>query len=614
MKLFKARLRPSLPHLAGEAPASFVSRLAQLHLGRDASAPFFCADMGLDFRGIIDGDQDAVDALASLAGVDPDRLAADAFRRVPDGQTFRGELFPGRHLLRTALRVCPACLLEDCAQASKPETAAYGRALWSIAAIKTCRKHGMALVKLEHQETSRNHDFARLLKPHLPDLGALSERATCRTASSLETYVLDRLDEGRGNIHWLDTLPLHVGIGVCETIGAVARFGRDVRFNTLSDDDWCAAGTTGIAIAEKGEVGIREFMDGLVCSYPYTRSATEGPQAVLGRWFKVLSFEKLHPDFDVVRDLVAEFIAERMPFGPGDTIFGKPVQRRVLHSVYTASQELRIHPKRLRKILHATRILTKEQAELPNGSALFDAVAASPTLADAADGLFMTEVKEYLGAGRVQTKLLVDGGFIKPMLPKRPELDHLFRRRDLDTFLTRLFADAVPVAEPDEDMVDIQRAVKKVCCSTAEILDLVLGRKLAWVGRRRDAHGFSALLVRVSEVRDRTRGSMDGCTTARAVEKVMRTNSAVVRKLIDLGFLQTTTIVSPLNRCPVNVIREADLEAFRAEHVTLFEAMATTGIHFRQIQKRLTALGIEPQIRREEVGAAFYRRSDLARI
>jgi hypothetical protein len=31
MKLFKARLRPSLPHLAGEAPASFVSRLAQLH-------------------------------------------------------------------------------------------------------------------------------------------------------------------------------------------------------------------------------------------------------------------------------------------------------------------------------------------------------------------------------------------------------------------------------------------------------------------------------------------------------------------------------------------------------------------------------------------------------
>ncbi|GMA77535.1 hypothetical protein GCM10025880_39520 [Methylorubrum aminovorans] len=92
---------------------------------------------------------------------------------------------------------------------------------------------------------------------------------------------------------------------------------------------------------------------------------------------------------------------------------------------------------------------------------MFDAVAASPTLADAADGLFMTEVKEYLGAGRVQTKLLVDGGFIKPMFPKRPELDHLFRRRDLDTFLTRLFADAVPVAEPDEDMVDIQRAVKK---------------------------------------------------------------------------------------------------------------------------------------------------------
>ena len=46
----------------------------------------------------------------------------------------------------------------------------------------------------------------------------------------------------------------------------------------------------------------------------------------------------------------------------------------------------------------------------------------------------------------------------------------------------------------------------------------------------------------------------------------------------------------------------------------MFEAMETTGIHFREIKKRLTAIGVEPWIRREDVGAAFYRKSDLRRL
>lgn len=177
-----------------------------------------------------------------------------------------------------------------------------------------------------------------------------------------------------------------------------------------------------------------------------------------------------------------------------------------------------------------------------------------------------------------------------------------------------MFVDAVPVEDPDEDMADVQKAVKRVCCSTIEIVRLVLDRKLSWVGRRTSERGFAALLVRVSEIRSILRGSMDGWLTAKTIETTMRTNTKVVRRLIDLGYLRTEEIVSPLNRCPVRVVGQAAFDEFRQEYTTLFEAMDTTGIHFRKIQKRLTAIGVEPAIRREEVGAAFYRRSDLQRL
>ncbi|CAO4139796.1 TniQ protein [Methylorubrum thiocyanatum] len=609
------RLRPTLAHVAGETPTSFVSRLAQLHLSCEPSARYFCADMGLSFGDLVKGRPEALAALADLSGADPAKLTSDAFRRLGDGHVFRGEPFPGQSLLRTALRFCPACLLEDCSKLSRPETMAHGRAIWSIASIRTCPDHGMGFVEIERPTCpSKAHDFAHLLKPLLPDLEDLAERVPRRPASGLETYALDRLAGRIGLSPWLDGLPLHVGMAICESIGMVDRYGREVRANTLTQAEWVDAGESGFGIASLGVAGIQAFMDGLIRTYPYSRSATEGPQAVLGRWFKFLAFGAPHKNFDVVRDLVVDFMIQRMPFGPGETILGRPVERRVLHSVRSASLEMQVHPKRLSKILHAAGVLSTEQMELPYGNATFDAAAAATTLADAVDGLFMTEVGPYIGAGRVQTKLLVDASIIEPMFPKQPDLDHLFRRRDLDAFLDRLLADAVPVDEADADMADIQKAVKRVCCSTIEIVRLVLDRKLAWVGRRTGEQGFAALLVRVSEIRFLMRGSMEGWLTARTIETTMRTTTKVVRNLMERGYLKAEVIVSPLNRCPVTVVSQTSFDEFRSEYATLFEEMETTGIHFREIKRRLTALGLEPSIEREVVGAAFYRRSDLRRI
>lgn len=90
------RLRPTLQHLPGEIPSSLASRLAQLHIGEGATARLFCADMGIEFNALAHGLPHAITTLGTLAGVELDRLNAEAFQRVHGGYLHRGELSHGQ--------------------------------------------------------------------------------------------------------------------------------------------------------------------------------------------------------------------------------------------------------------------------------------------------------------------------------------------------------------------------------------------------------------------------------------------------------------------------------------------------------------------------------------
>ncbi len=608
-----SRLHPTLIRPPGENPLSFASRLAKLHLSNSGNARVFCSDMAISWSDLVSGRSRALTDLAELAGADPISMAVDAISRVESGYLFRGELFPRASLRRTSLRFCPACLADDCSQATKPELAVYGRTVWSISSIRTCPTHSIGIVDLAQASPSTHHDFALLVTPFLLNLEIHIEAAP-RRGTALETYIVARLGGISGQAAWLDELPLHVAITMSETIGIVDCFGRDVQTKRLTNDDWAIAAERGFDIARRGIPAFEAFMDELLRTYPYSRRCTERAQATLGYLYQILAFRTPHPDFNAVRDLVANFVVRRMPYGAGEMIFGKEVARRELHSVHTASQEFQVHPKRLHKVLHAAGIISQQQLEMPYGNATFDAEASADVLRDVADGLFMTEIEAYLGTSRTQMKILVDCGLIKPMFQKRADLDHLFRRRDLDQFLERLFVDAVSVEEPEVDMVDIATAKSRVRCGTIEIVNLILQRRFSWVGRRSNKHGFAALLVRLSESKTLVRGSMDGWLTARAIEKAMHTDTTVVRNLIDGGHLKAEIIVSPLNRCPVSVVRQDLYEEFRRDYVTLFDLMERTGIHFRKLQKILAERGIDPHIKREEVGASFYRTRDIEGI
>lgn len=604
------RLRHTIALGTGETPASFASRLAALN---GLSAREFCLDMGTTFQKIVDGEPQALAIVAAKSGADLAALTENAFVNTGERRyIFRGEELTRNSLRRAATAVCPKCLAEDVAGARLPRVAACQRALWQIAAVKSCHIHTVPLVVVAKDLTpNKLHDWAQHVVHVLPQLGGLAAKAECRALTGLETYVITRLTCGAVRGGLLDTLPLHVAIAACELFGAVAAFGRMPNLKTLTDDQWRQAGAAGFDIVGDGKPGIEVFLEDLQASYPYSGGATEGPQAVFGRVYQVLEFGREDPAFDPLRNLVGDFILKNFPVGPGDTVFGKAVETRRLHSIRTLSKQAGLHPKRLRKLLQAAGALPEGADDLADGNCLFDAQRGSAVASDAsAATLSVRDAGVYLNAPRVQRDMLYRSGIIAPRVKA---LDHgaadQFAPEDLDAFLTRLLGGAVPIAAAGTGQVDIPTAAKAACCGSVEIVQAILDGRLTRIARLAGERGYMALLVDVEEVRALVRGADHGGLTGLQIKDKLSTTAKVTAALIKHGHLTTVTVMNPVNRCPTVVVPAEEVERFSAEYVSLFALARQRGQHHMAIKKELEAASIKPALDPEEIGATFYRRS-----
>jgi len=597
---------------AEETPASFVSRLAANH---GLSAREFCLDWDVPFQAVVDGKPQAIGKIARLGDVDADVLLAHALIREDDRRfRYHGEILVRSSLSRAHVRVCPCCLLDDI-QAHPdlmPEVAVHGRTSWLIGAIKTCTKHHVALVEIGNDPAPNGlHDFVHHVSPALPRLVTLAEQAARRRPNGLESYVLARL-AGERPVPFVDALELHAAIKTCEMIGAVAVHGRRANLKRLTDDDWWRAAGAGFDVAAGGAAAVGEFLTELQRTYRYRRSGREGPQALFGRLYQWLEFGAKDSAYDPVREIVGEHIRRHLPVGPGDVVFGKPVLSRHLHSIRTLSLESGLHPKRLRKVLGAAGVIASGQADLADQNVVFATEAAGDAVRRAKGALSRPAAGTYLNAPRVHMQLLVDQSFIMPCVAaSHLAANDQYAPADLDDFLRRLLQDARVVRTPKSKQATIPAAAKRACCSAADVVRLILDRKLAWVGRLGGKSGYLSVLVDVEEIRGRTRGPEHGGVTQREMSKRLHTTDGVVRALMKGKHLGTFIARDPVNHCPVVLIRPEEAERFQREYVSLFALAKEGGSHFRQVLKELDGQGTEPAFKRKKIGARFYRREDL---
>ncbi|WP_148287792.1 TniQ family protein [Rhodopseudomonas sp. B29] len=596
----------------GESPMSFSSRAGQL-LGRTARD--FCLDMGFSFQAVVDGNQGALGRIAACCRVDLSRLSDAAIVKVGDRRyRIRQQEVVRDSLARSSMRVCPVCLHEDLEFLDGPrDVRPYGRTLWQIGSIRTCPRHNAALVQVvEDDNPHRVHDFALLIKPSLDALPELIRASKERPLSGLESYLCERLlHPEQMQPRWLNRLPFYAAARASEMLGAVASRGIRFYVNSLTEDDWHACGGRGYEIAESGEDGIRSLLSDLQDSFRATKHDW-GPRSIFGRLYEWLAHEISDEAYAPLRSLITRHVIDTMPVGPGDEIFGKPVESRTLHSLHSASLEFGAHPKRLRKLLLAADVIKADCLDRSDDRILFEAERAQPFLERIEGAMSLKEAGKYINAPRPHERLLFEAGFIQPFIRGRTDRlkNHAFAKQDLDAFLARLL-DGSLEGDQGGHLLPIPDAARRANCAAMEIVRLLLDGSLERVARRPDVSGYLSVLVDPVEVGRHVRGPELHGLTLRSVEKVLRTSSATVKALIKGNHLPSGEMLNPVNRCPQTYVREDALKDFMERFASIDVLARELGTRGHLLRPRLDAMTIDPAFVLSDVNVPFYDRRTL---
>ncbi|TDT92481.1 TniQ protein [Azorhizobium sp. AG788] len=593
--------------MRGETPASFCSRVAAI-VGRSARA--FCCDFGLAFMDIVDGRSEALSALATLTGASEGALVSNAMVRYEPRQfTYRGHHLVRDALSRATLRVCPHCLRKDMAEGRGPVNARpYGRAIWLIDSIRTCPEHHVPLpVISEDDHPQRVHDFALLARPHLRRFDDMTRGASERAPSSLERYLLRRL-EGEATACWLDELPFYVAARSCEVIGAVIGHGPDYRNGEMTDALWHRAGGEGFDILSRGKDGVHDLLTGLQEAFPGERI---GLRSMYGRLESWLGHDTDDSAYDPLRRVLAEVAAETMPLPAGRGAFGHQVDGRRLHSIRSASKSFKIHPKRLRKFLLRAGYITEETMSLPDDLVQFPADAASDFLEKVGRSMSLKAARDYLGLPRPLEQHLLKAGILVPFIEgSKGDIDHAFDPRDLDDLLARLVQGARPADAEDGDLVSVSKAATRACVSGVDVVRLLLDGALATVKLDPGGRAFAAIRVDPEEISRAMKPELGGLSLQQ-VEKRMETSTAVVKALVDLSILPSKTIVNPISRNTQRVVDEADVEAFLGRYISARNLAVRLSMQIGIMTATMREQGIAPAFEPDEVKATFF---DLSQV
>ncbi len=590
-----------------ETPASYLSRLAACNF---VSAREFAKDFDLSFQSIVDGCNREIRKLCDLGGATFHDLMRSAIRRTGHAFALRSEEIAKDSIRRVRVLICPACIAHDIASPTvAPGPVAYGRFAWTLSSIRTCAQHSIALVEVARDlKPGVRHDFVRNVSGAIPRIPTILDRATHRPPSGLERYLLDRVD-GRASSPWLDKMPFFAVAKTAETIGAVAEYGRSVNLKKLSENQRYAAGDAGFDILKNGEAGFTEFLSGLHKSYQVRRMGSEGPQALLGRVYT--TFGQGLPDkaYDPVRDVISRFVKVSLPLGPEQVIFGKPVGRRVLHSIRSASVEYAMHPNRLRKLVIAGGLAA--DPNLPNRKIVFDVEAARLLIERERTSMTMNKVPEYLNIPLGTFRVLFRAGLVKRHSLGDGELNEVFYKRELDEFLTSILRNSRETPVGDLSGHDIPAAARRSRCSAVDVVRLIQDGKLSWIARRPGIRGFLSVLVSVDEIRPFVTGeALRGLPIGQATSK-LRVHDRVMKALLRLGAIRTETQPNPVSRNIVTIVTHQELAKFNEQFVSLFTLARERRRRMPALLRDLQARGVSPAPELDGVGATFFRRSEV---
>ncbi len=407
-EISRVTLFPHLPFDGSETHLSFAARLAPFHTGGRV-VPFL-NDLGIRAIDLARGDRSAVIALCHHADVDPHPVLENTPISTGKGRYhLRDEAISADFLSNPATAFCPACLLEDDRAGMDRALARRGRFEWPLRVVRTCPVHEIALIdRARRTWDDQFHELAVRVPERGDALRALTDQAVRRAVSPLQEYAMSRLT-GLAGPEWLDSQSLEQAVRATEMIGALVEFGASRWVRDLSADEWDRAGRAGYALTSNGEAGIREGLSQVQAAF---RKTGRRPlhRNVFGRLFEWLASPKTAKDAGDIKRIVREHMADTVEMATGEMLLGERVPERRLHSVASLAKESGLHPKTLRHLLIAQRLIPPHEKH-----PVFNANAGRKVAASARNLVHIIALPKALNCSRPQAAGLLDERILVPI-------------------------------------------------------------------------------------------------------------------------------------------------------------------------------------------------------
>jgi len=606
------------PPKAGEPPTAYASRIAVAH---GLLVKELCRDFSIRYSHLINGAPSAIGKLAAIGGASEADLTRFAFVRTGiHAFRHRRQTVRRENLTDGRLKVCPQCLIEDIKHRGEEpaETAVFCRAEWYLDVVDTCRVHHTAMVTIHKGKGSPfSVDFSNVMEPKVVRLQEMVLQAESRLPTGLQDYVLARLDGRETRAPFLDTMDLPAAIQTCEMLGTAACFGRKVERDNLDPSRLRTARIRGFEIGSEGEEGIGKLLKDMMVAYSRRRVVEDGQFA--RQAFSVLHnylFVGRRPSwkdvaFAPLRTVVGDFIKANFPLGAGDVVFGEVIRERKLHSVTSLGREIGFGPPRVTKLLRLKGLISDDQAGLAPQNIVFDAKKATEAVRESLAALPYRGAAKYLGTGLHQVCMLAGANFIEPIASGPLGLRATFAPAMLDAFVARLLRRARPVQRMAAHHVTLQQAALKATCTQADVVKLILGGKLKWVGTLGRKRDYRSILVDLSEVRLLVHGLDPQTISPLEFAKRFDFKKEVAHCLVKHGHVKAVACERAGHQ--VTRIPLSEAESFRRSYVSLGELSRASGRHHVTVKKALDQKGIRPAFDPDKVVLHFYRRRDVSR-
>jgi hypothetical protein len=546
-----------------ETATSYISRLTR-YCG--LSEPrVFCLDFGFRWQDFVRGDDFLFERVAQIGGASAIDLKRWAVRTVDKNRFVVGNQKATKSsLVRSRLRVCPHCLIED--RRNGAEHSPFRRIGWQFWSIRTCPTHGVDLVVLPPElHTIHNYDFVGQVLKNWDFINSHADCATCHKPTEFERYIHNRLDGAASN-PFLDDLPLYIAARLCEVLGFVLEFGPKRKISEATEDDLRLAGQAGFEALRAGEQGLYNALGTLVSPISLR---TVRHQSDFGAFFEWLRTSSMGDDFEALRDKVRDFIFRTYPFREGDTVLGKTCSIPTVFTISGAWQSLGIQRARMNRILLAEGLAHKGRAD--SSVRLYEGLKCD-AIDDLRDRISVRvnaiDAQSILGVSLGALNQLRDKGLITAHVDAIDQIPK-FDRGELEELLRSLNARVAKTWPDGSLLLTLVDATRRVRCPFVEIVELILEGKLKTVYRDNGKQGLAALHISQSELRAALpQFEMSGVTKGEASMR-LRVNYPTINFLIADGTLVERRLRNPRSRQFLDAVCTESLEHFEKRFETL---------------------------------------------